>query len=110
MESCQYRGYQIEARRMWSNWRVNVYRTHSDLPILPQPTLHTSTMRWARPSRAFIAPCQTWIAGSFSLLWLIAASAMTPVLHSPKESPASGPGFPPFRLTIFPLVRANLSA
>ena len=45
MESCQYRGYQIEAWRMWSNWCVNVYRTHSDLPILPQPTLHTSTPR-----------------------------------------------------------------
>ena len=43
MESCQYRGYQIETRREWSNWCVSVYRTRSDLPILPQPTLHTLT-------------------------------------------------------------------
>ena len=38
MESCQYRGYQIETRREWSNWCVSVYRTRSDIPILPQPT------------------------------------------------------------------------
>jgi len=45
MESCQYRGYQIETRREWSNWCVSVYRTRSNLPILPQPTLHTLTAR-----------------------------------------------------------------
>jgi len=45
MENCQYRGYQIETRREWSNWCVNVYRTRPDLPILPQPTLLTSTSR-----------------------------------------------------------------
>jgi hypothetical protein len=43
MESCQYRGYQIEARREWSNWCVSVYRTRPELPILPQPTLHVLT-------------------------------------------------------------------
>jgi hypothetical protein len=43
MESCQYRGYQIETRSEWSNWCVSVYRTR--LPILPQPTLHTTTPR-----------------------------------------------------------------
>jgi hypothetical protein len=42
MESCQYRGYQIETRREWSNWCVSVYRTRPNLPILPQPTLHLS--------------------------------------------------------------------
>jgi hypothetical protein len=41
MESCQYRGYQIETRREWSNWCISVYRTRSDIPILPQPTLNT---------------------------------------------------------------------
>ena len=45
MESCQYRGYQIETRREWSTWCVSVYRTCSDLPILPQPTLYTFTPR-----------------------------------------------------------------
>ena len=45
MESCQYRGYQIEARKEWSSWCVGVYRTHSDLPILPRPTWHTLTPR-----------------------------------------------------------------
>ena len=45
MESCQYRGYQIETRREWSNWCVSVYRTRSNLPILPQPTLHILTPR-----------------------------------------------------------------
>jgi hypothetical protein len=45
MERCQYRGYQIEARKEWSSWCVGVYRTHSDLPILPQPTWHTLTPR-----------------------------------------------------------------
>jgi hypothetical protein len=43
MESCQYRGYQIETRREWSNWCVSVYRTRSDIPILPRPTLYTTT-------------------------------------------------------------------
>ena len=42
MESCQYRGYQIETRHEWSSWCVSIYRTHSNIPILPQPTLHIS--------------------------------------------------------------------
>ncbi len=42
MESCQYRGYQIETRREWSNWCISVYRTRSDIPILPQPTLNAA--------------------------------------------------------------------
>jgi hypothetical protein len=45
VESCQYRGYQIEAYREWSNWCVSVYRTRSNIPILPQPNLHTLTER-----------------------------------------------------------------
>jgi hypothetical protein len=45
MESCQYRGYQIEPRRQWSTWCVSVYRMRSDLPILPQPTFDTLTSR-----------------------------------------------------------------
>lgn len=44
MESCQYRGYQIETRREWSTWCVSVYRTRSDVPILPRPTMRTSTV------------------------------------------------------------------
>ncbi len=43
MENCQYRGYQIETRREWSNWCISVYRTRSDIPILPRPTLYTTT-------------------------------------------------------------------
>ena len=43
MESCQYRGYQIETRREWSTWCIGVYRTRSDIPILPQPTFRTAT-------------------------------------------------------------------
>jgi hypothetical protein len=38
MQTCQYRGYQIETRREWSNWCVSAYRTRSNIPILPQPT------------------------------------------------------------------------
>jgi hypothetical protein len=45
MQSCQYRDYQIETRREWSNWCVSVYRTRSNVPILPQPTWHTLTPR-----------------------------------------------------------------
>ena len=45
MESWQYRGCQIEAWQQWSSWCVGVYRTHSDLPILPQPTWHTLSPR-----------------------------------------------------------------
>jgi hypothetical protein len=45
MESCQYRGYQIETRHEWSSWCVSVYRTRPDIPILPQPTWHISTPR-----------------------------------------------------------------
>jgi hypothetical protein len=45
MESCRYRGYQIETRREWSNWCVSVYPMRPDLPILPQSTLHTLTPR-----------------------------------------------------------------
>jgi hypothetical protein len=42
VEIYQYRGYQIEARREWSNWCVSVYRTRPELPILPKP-LHVLT-------------------------------------------------------------------
>jgi hypothetical protein len=57
MESCQYRGYQIETHRERSTWCVSVYRTRSDLPILPRER----TMRWPRPSRALTASSLTWI-------------------------------------------------
>jgi hypothetical protein len=45
MESCRYRGYQIETRREWANWCVIVYPMRPDLPILPQSTLHTLAPR-----------------------------------------------------------------
>jgi hypothetical protein len=45
MERHQYRGYQIETRREWSNWCVSVYPMRAELPILTQPTLHTLTPR-----------------------------------------------------------------
>jgi hypothetical protein len=45
MESCRYRGYQIETRRELSNWCVSVYAMWPDLPILPQSALHTLTPR-----------------------------------------------------------------
>jgi hypothetical protein len=43
MESCLYRGYQIQTRHEWSSWCVSVYRTRADVPILPQPTWNVST-------------------------------------------------------------------
>jgi hypothetical protein len=45
MESHQYRGYQIEPRREWSNWCVRVQPMRPDLPILPQSILHSLTPR-----------------------------------------------------------------
>ena len=42
MEISQYRGYQIEIRPEWSTWCIGVYRTRSDVPILPQPTFRTA--------------------------------------------------------------------
>jgi hypothetical protein len=45
MESCQYRGYQIEPRREWSNWCVSVYATRPDLPLLSRSTLRTLAPR-----------------------------------------------------------------
>ena len=47
MDGYQYRGYQIEIRREWSNWCVSVYPLQADLPILPRSTLHTLTSREA---------------------------------------------------------------
>jgi hypothetical protein len=41
LERSRYRGYQIEARREWSNWCVSVHPTRSDLPILTRSTLRT---------------------------------------------------------------------
>jgi hypothetical protein len=73
MESCQYRGYQIETRREWSNWCVSVYRTRANLPILPQPTLHTLTARKddavaeAKQSiDRILSNLDSWFAGVFS--------------------------------------------
>jgi hypothetical protein len=43
MESCRYRGYQIETRREWSQWCVSVYATRADLPLLSSSTLRTLT-------------------------------------------------------------------
>jgi hypothetical protein len=45
MENCQYRGYQIEPRREWSNWCVSVYPTRPDLPLLSRSTLRSLTPR-----------------------------------------------------------------
>jgi hypothetical protein len=56
MESCQYRDYQIETQREWSKWCVSVYRTRSNLPILPQPTWHTLTPRERVQSAARTPP------------------------------------------------------
>lgn len=43
MEYYRYRGYQIEPRRERSNWCVSISPTRSNLPILPQSTLHILT-------------------------------------------------------------------
>jgi len=45
MENCQYRGYQIEPRREWSNWCVSVHPTRPDLPLLSRSTLRSLTPR-----------------------------------------------------------------
>ena len=45
MESHQYRGYQIEPRREWSNWCVRVQPMRPDLPILPRSILRSLTPR-----------------------------------------------------------------
>jgi hypothetical protein len=45
MESHQYRGYQIEPRREWSNWCVIVQPLRPDLPILPHSVLRSLTPR-----------------------------------------------------------------
>jgi len=40
----QYRGYEIQLRREWSNWCVSVHPTRSDLPILAQSPLRTLSL------------------------------------------------------------------
>jgi hypothetical protein len=41
----QYRGYQIQLRREWSNWCANVHPTRDDLPILTQSPLLTLSLK-----------------------------------------------------------------
>lgn len=45
MERQQYRGYQIEPRREWSNWCVRIQPMRPDLPILPHSMLRSLTPR-----------------------------------------------------------------
>ena len=40
----EYRGYEIQLRREWSNWCAAVHPTRSDLPILTQSPLLTLSL------------------------------------------------------------------
>ena len=40
----QYRGYEIQLRREWSNWCASVHPTRDDLPILAQSPLRTLSL------------------------------------------------------------------
>ena len=40
----EYRGYDIELRREWSNWCARVHPTRADLPILAQSPLRTLSL------------------------------------------------------------------
>ncbi|MEZ5828705.1 MAG: hypothetical protein R3D01_10160 [Hyphomicrobiales bacterium] len=44
-ERQQYKGYDIQLRREWSNWCASVHPTRADLPILTQSPLHTLARR-----------------------------------------------------------------
>ena len=40
----QYRGYEIQLRREWSNWCASIHPTRADLPILAQSPLRTLSL------------------------------------------------------------------
>jgi hypothetical protein len=40
----EYRGYDIQLRREWSNWCARVHPTRADLPILAQSPLRTLSL------------------------------------------------------------------
>jgi len=40
----QYRGYEIQLRREWSNWCAAVHPTRADLPMLTQSPLLTLSL------------------------------------------------------------------
>jgi len=40
----QYRGYDVQLRREWSNWCASVHPTRADLPILAQSPLLTLSL------------------------------------------------------------------
>lgn len=41
----QYRGYEIQLRREWSNWCASIHPTRADLPILALSPLRTLALR-----------------------------------------------------------------
>jgi len=43
-DQSQYRGYEIQLRREWSNWCASVHPTRDDLPILAQSPLRTLSL------------------------------------------------------------------
>lgn len=43
-ERPEYRGYEIQLRREWSNWCAAVHPTRADLPILAQSPLLTLSL------------------------------------------------------------------
>ncbi len=43
-ERSQYRGYEIQLRREWSNWCASIHPTRADLPILAQSPLRTLSL------------------------------------------------------------------
>ncbi len=40
----QYRGYEIQLRREWSNWCASIHPTRDDVPILAQSPLRTLSL------------------------------------------------------------------
>ena len=38
-ETLRYRGYDIVLMRQWAQWRVDIYPSRADLPILARSTL-----------------------------------------------------------------------
>ena len=44
-ETCRYRGYEIVPDRQWSQWRVSVYATRTDLPLFSRSTMRTLALR-----------------------------------------------------------------
>jgi hypothetical protein len=40
-----YRGYDIVPQRQWASWRVGIYATRANLPLMSQSTLRTLASR-----------------------------------------------------------------